>query len=355
MIRKNIGLSPRETNIIGIIFRDEARSSSAIRERLLAGGDHASLVTVKRTLSAMARRGLLAASGAGRSVSYSVDVAGRIFFDVDARAYCAIEPDKRFGTDRYAFDLFARIPDELFTATELERLDRATAEYEKRTRNISPAIEKKELERLIIELSWKSSKIEGNTYTLLDTERLLLENREAPGHAHKEAQMIVNHKDAFAFIREHAREFRTLARANLEKLHALLVKDMAVDTGFRRSPVGVTGSIYRPLNNIYQLREGVDELSSAVARVATPYAKAMIALLGISYLQPFADGNKRTSRLFANAILLAYGRAPLSYRSVDENEYREAMLVFYELNSVVPFKKIFIEQYVFSANNYAVA
>jgi fido (protein-threonine AMPylation protein) len=124
--------------------------------------------------------------------------------------------------------------------------------------------------------------------------------------------------------------------------------------GLRKNPVGVVGSIYRPLDNIHQLAEGIDELSSVVSRMTTPYAKALIALLGISYLQPFADGNKRTSRIFANAILLAHGRAPLSYRSVSEDDYREAMLVFYELNSIVPMKKIFIEQYVFSANNYAV-
>ncbi len=86
----------------------------------------------------------------------------------------------------------------------------------------------------------------------------------------------------------------------------------------------------------------------------SPYAKALLTLLGISYIQPFEDGNKRTARLMANAILLAHSCAPLSYRSVDENDYREAMLVFYELNSIMPFKKIFIDQYMFAAENYLV-
>jgi Fic family protein len=76
--------------------------------------------------------------------------------------------------------------------------------------------------------------------------------------------------------------------------------------------------------------------------------------VGISYIQPFEDGNKRTARLMANAILLAHDCAPLSYRSVEENDYREAQMVFYELNSIMPFKKIFIDQYIFSAQNYAV-
>lgn len=105
---------------------------------------------------------------------------------------------------------------------------------------------------------------------------------------------------------------------------------------------------------MHQIREGLEALLAAIARVETPYAKALMALLGISYLQPFEDGNKRTARLLANAILLAYGCAPLSYRSVDEGEYREATLVFYEINSIIPFKKIFTDQYDFAARTYAV-
>ncbi|MDO8575634.1 MAG: Fic family protein, partial [bacterium] len=97
-----------------------------------------------------------------------------------------------------------------------------------------------------------------------------------------------------------------------------------------------------------------ESLIQNINKVANPYLKALMAVIGISYIQPFEDGNKRTSRLIANAILLAHGLAPLSYRSVDENVYREAVLVFYELNSITDFKKIFIEQYDFAARNYSV-
>ena len=165
--------------------------------------------------------------------------------------------------------------------------------------------------------------------------------------------MILNHKDAFAFVRENAVKFRSLTRANLEELHAILVKDLSVGLGLRSRPVGVLGSVYQPLDNIYQIQEGIVSLSEAVTRQITPYAKALVALLGLSYLQPFEDGNKRTSRIMANALLLAHGCAPLSYRSVEEREYREAMLVFYEINSLMAFKKIFIDQYEFAARNYA--
>ena len=302
----------------------------------------------------MSAVGLLTATGQGRSRAYQISALGRLFTKIDAAAYCAIDPDKRFGLEQFNFQLWSAFPADIFSAKERDGLDRATTEYKKRTADLPLTIAKKELERLIIELSWKSSKIEGNTYTLLDTEKLILGHQEAPGHDKQEAVMILNHKDAFTFVREHAKEFRVLTRANLEQLHGILVKDLSVGLGFRKKLVGVVGSKYRPLDNIYQIQEAVDMLAATVAKMQTPYGKALAALLGISYIQPFEDGNKRTARLMANALLLAHGCAPLSYRSVEEKDYREATLVFYELNSLLPFKQIFVEQYEFAAKNYAV-
>src|SRR3989339_338012 len=138
--------------------------------------------------------------------------------------------------------ILALFPSEIFTSVELAALESATDEYRERTADVPTAIQKKELERLIIELSWKSSKIEGNTYTLLDTEKLILEHRKAPGHDKAEARVILNHKEAFNFIHENKALFKTLNRANLEKLHAILVKNLSVGLGFRKRLVGVVGS-----------------------------------------------------------------------------------------------------------------
>jgi hypothetical protein len=347
-------ISQREQKIIGVLLENDSLQSSVIYEALVKHGEKVSLVTVKRALSAMAKKKLVLLAGSGRSSSYRISVSGRIFADINAHAYCAIEPDRRYGQKRYNQELFAKIPKTIFSPEELKNLESATVEYVRRTKNLPPAIEKRELERLIIELSWKSSRIEGNTYTLLDTEKLILEKKEAPGHPHSEAQMIINHKNAFTFVREYADFFKKPSRAYIEKLHSILVKDLDVGTGLRERMVGVLGSVYQPLDNKHQLREGLEELIAAIARVQKPYAKALVALLGISYLQPFEDGNKRTARLLTNAILLAYGCAPLSYRSVEESDYREATLVFYEINSIIPLKKIFIDQYDFAARTYAV-
>ena len=349
-----VKIDQTQQKIIKLALYSDILSSSKIHQEITKAGEDVSLVTIKRMLSQMVKDGLLIKIGSGRTTSYATSVKGRALSEINAKEYCSVEPDKRLGLKKYNFELLKNIPRDILSVEELKILKSATIEYRKRTKDLSPVIQKKELERLIIELSWKSSKIEGNTYTLLDTEKLILENKEAPGHDKKEARMILNHKEAFNYVREKADKFKTLTRKNLEDLHTILVNGLSVEFGLRKRPVGILGSIYRPLDNAQQIIEAVENLGMAVTKMTSPYTKALIAILGLSYIQPFEDGNKRTSRLLANAILLAYNCAPLSYRSVDENDYREAILVFYELNSIMPFKKIFITQYEFAAKNYAV-
>ncbi len=346
-------LTQKQQNIVQIFLIKGKMQSSQVHKEIIKNGEDTSLVTIKRALSEMTKEGILEVSGLGRSTIYDISSRGRVFADIDSKRYTAIEPDNRYGLRRYNFDLLKAFPDDIFTDEELKKLEASTDEYNIRTANLSATIRKKELERLVIELSWKSSKIEGNTYTLLDTEKLILENKEAPGHNKTETQMILNHKDAFNYIREYSSQFKTITRKNLEELHSIIVKDLNVNLGIRTKPVGVIGSIYRPLDNVYQITEAVEELSKFISQNKTAYAKALMALLGVSYIQPFEDGNKRTARLMTNGLLISHSLAPLSYRSIDEEEYRSAMLVFYEINSIVPMKKIFIDQYNFAAENYA--
>ncbi|TSC72793.1 MAG: Uncharacterized protein G01um101470_279 [Parcubacteria group bacterium Gr01-1014_70] len=350
-----IKIDKKQQQILSIFLEHDAVSSSKVHEFFVEKYEEkTSLVTIKRELARITRAGFINAVGNGRARIYHISTRGRISADVDAHSYCSVEPDQRHGLERFNFELLPSLPSDLFTAREHTELENATQTYHQRTANLPPAIAKKELERLIIELSWKSSKIEGNTYTLLDTEKLILEHKAAPGHDKKEMIMILNHKDAFNFIHDHPKDFAALTHANLEELHKLIVKNLNVGTGLRKKPVGVTGSIYQPLDNEHQIKEAIDQLSTAITRMKTPYEKALTALAGLSYVQPFEDGNKRTARLMANALLWAYACAPLSYRSVEENTYREATLVFYELNSIIPFKEIFMSQYIFAAHQYAV-
>jgi prophage maintenance system killer protein len=340
----------RQINILSVIRQSKAFSSSTI---LAVLSHKPSLVTLKRDLLTLTKSGYLIQNGKGRSVTYSLSVIGKLFLPIDAKAYCAIEPDQRYGDSAYDFELFENMPITFFSEEELSLLEFKTTYYKNRSSEVSSTIHQKELGRFIVELSWKSSKIEGNTYTLLDTERLLLEGIPAAGHSADEATMILNHKKAFDFIIEHNSLFKSLITQNtVEEVHRLLITGLDVAKGIRRSAVGVTGSTYHPLDNEYQIREAFEALYTAVARVTDIYSKSLLLLVGLSYIQGFEDGNKRTARLSANAVLLAHNAAPLSYRSVDEVSYREAMLVFYETQSITPIKEIFITQYVFAAEQY---
>jgi len=130
---------------------------------------------------------------------------------------------------------------------------------------------------------------------------------------------------------------------------------LGVTHGLRKSAVGITGTSYLPLSNSAQIEEETRKLLQVLTEKEEPFSASLLSILGISYLQPFEDGNKRTARLFSNGILITSNLAPLSYRSVDEREYREAILMFYEQNSLEALKKIFIDQYIFSSENYNVS
>jgi fido (protein-threonine AMPylation protein) len=346
-------LNNRQIHILKII-RQRGNLSSSLIFDLLNG--NTSLITTKRDLAFLLKNKYLNTSGGGRSTTYSISFMGEVLLPIDAHKYCEIDPDKRKGAkDRYNFEFFKKINFDLFFKEENEILLKTSNDYKNKTKNISKVIEKNELERFIIEMSWKSSKIEGNTYTLLDTERLIKEGVEAKGHTKDEAVMILNHKKALEFVIEQENKFKKgINHLLVEEVHKLLVKNLRVNIGIRKSPVGITGTVYRPLENKFQIREALEELYTFVNKTKNHYTQALILLLGMSYIQAFEDGNKRTARLIANALLLSHKLSPLSYRSVDEELYREAILVFYETNSIIPMKKIFMEQYIFSAKTYLI-
>ncbi|MDO8575118.1 MAG: transcriptional repressor, partial [bacterium] len=160
-------IAQNEQNILSIFIEKGQMSSSDIHGELTTQGNSISLVTVKRTLSDMKEAGLLIISGAGRSVKYDISYLGRLLTNVDISKYNSIEPDKRYGLKGYSFSLFDSFNDYIFTEEEKSILNDATDFYKKQIENLSNTLAEKELERFIIELSWKSSKIEGNTYELL--------------------------------------------------------------------------------------------------------------------------------------------------------------------------------------------
>ena len=116
--------------------------------------------------------------------------------------------------------------------------------------------------------------------------------------------------------------------------------------------VGIVGTNYKPLDNSYQIKEALKNLIEVINKTDNPIEKALISVLMIAYIQPFEDGNKRTSRILGNALLLANNYCPLSYRSVDEIEYKKAIILFYEQNNASYFKRLFIEQFRQAVSKY---
>jgi hypothetical protein len=199
----------------------------------------------------------------------------------------------------------------------------------------------KELEYLTIELSWKSSALEGNTYTLLDTQLLLLEGIKAKNRTEFETQMILNHKDAVAFIIEN----RDLFSANIkfrtvEELHRIIGNNLGIASGIRKRLVRITASNYEPLSNPHQLRENADNILEIINKAQNPYVRALLALACVPYLQIFEDGNKRTGRMLANAVLMSSINRGFSLRKTDVRKLAIAYLAFYEFNSVNALDKI---------------
>ncbi|MBI5456727.1 Fic family protein [Candidatus Kaiserbacteria bacterium] len=308
--------------------------------------------TLRRDMQKLELHGYVTRRGEKRGRKYAKTELGALLSPLDAHAYFLKETDVRRGLKTYRHGLWNAVPESLFTTGERAAFAAATDIYHARSRDISEVVRAKELERFVIELSWKSSRIEGNTYTLLDTERLLREGVEAPGHGKGEAMMILNHKKAFQYILESKNKREFVNKHFVEDVHGILVENLGVSRGFRKGVVGVTGSSYRPLDIPAQLEEETGVLCQAAAQIKDAYSQALLMLVGISYIQPFEDGNKRTARLIANAVLIAHEKAPLSYRSVDETLYRESMLTFYEQLSIVPMKKIFSDQYLFACEQY---
>ena len=163
--------------------------------------------------------------------------------------------------------------------------------------------------------------------------------------------MLVNHKKAFDTILENKSRFLKLDFSDITQLHGVLTRGLAT-SGIRKQEVRIAGTSYIPPTGSVDLESHLRKTIKLINDTNFPPQKAFIASFMIAYIQPFADGNKRTSRMLSNAILLAHDYFPLSYRSVDVNEYKKAIIVFYEQNNLYHLKKIFLEQQQFAVNNY---
>lgn len=211
------------------------------------------------------------------------------------------------------------------------------------------------LNRLLIDLSWASSQLEGNTYSRLDTERLIEFGQAAEGKNALETQMILNHKTAIEYLvcdPEHAQ----LSTDTIIALHAFLSDGLMADPSacgrLRNRAVEIGGSVYLPV----ALPQRLQELFSIVIQMATeildPFEQAFFLMVHLPYLQPFEDVNKRVSRLAANIPFIRHNLCPLSFIDVPQQAYIDAMIGVYELNRVELLRDVFVWAYARSCQQY---
>jgi len=211
------------------------------------------------------------------------------------------------------------------------------------------------MDRLLIDLSWNSSRLEGNTYSLLETQRLLAMGEGAPGKQAVEAQMILNHKAAIELLAEQATEIG-FNRYTLCNLHALLAEGLlpnAQGAGrLRDCAVAVSGSVFHPLEGPQLLDEHFALFLCKAEAIENAFEQAFFAMVHLPYLQPFEDVNKRVSRLAANIPLVRHNLAPLSFVDVPQDDYVHAILGVYELNRIDYLRDVFVWAYERSCNRY---
>ncbi len=343
-------LSPRQNLILTLVNQSQGIGRAEI-EKKVVNRYPSSKPTIARDLASLVERKFIKVSGKGKSTKYFSLIDNPLLRYIDEKQYFSLEVDQRGGSTTFDFSLFNQLHN-VFSSDEVASIEKVNKSFTKETEKLPKDIYRKELERFIIELSWKSSRIEGNTYSLLDTETLIKQSIEAPGHPKEEAIMILNHKKAFETILAYKNGYKKIRLSEITQLHNVLIKDLSISAGIRNEAVGITGTTYRPLDNSWQVKEALEKTIAAINGSTYPLEKALIAIVFVSYIQPFADGNKRTGRMLANAILMAYDFYPLSYRSLDETTFKEALILFYEQHSIVQFKKIILNQYQFALDTY---
>lgn len=310
--------------------------------------------TLKRAIASLVGNGDIIVTGKARATRYSLSPQAHLLMPLNLDTYFAKDVDERQVQTSFNFQLIRdQLPTvELFTEDERKHLNELQQMFRKHVDEMTVNEYKKEMERLGIDLSWKSSQIEGNTYSLLETERLLRESKTAEGKTKEEAIMLLNHKEALRFILDNTDYLQVLSLSHIEDIHALLTKDLSVDKGIRHRRVGITGTNYHPLDNEFQILEAIHDTCELINGKDNVFEKALLTLVLLSYIQAFSDGNKRTARITSNAILIANGYCPLSFRTVDSVDYKKAMLIFYEQNNLFAFKQIFMQQFEFAVSEY---
>lgn len=334
--------------ILGYIADHPGAGRAAIR-RAVAPEDDPS--TVWRTLRRLVDEGRLEVSGRGRATGYTIAGSAVV------RAHLQTPYNRRPPVTYRKDFLDAYVPGKTYYLPEADRARLLEAGRPAGGPIAAGTYARRILEQLLVDLSWASSRMEGNTYDILQTERLIRFGEEAAGKDRKEALMILNHKEAIQYVVDNLDDI-TLRRADLFAIHALLSDGLLGDPGMagrlRVGAVGISHSSYRPLDDAVTIAEEFDILIAKAEEITDPFEQSFFLLVHIPYLQAFIDINKRTSRIASNVPLLKADLAPMSFLTMDDANYIDGLIGIYELNNVALLREVYIDGYLASAEKYRV-
>jgi Fic family protein len=370
-------LTNQQEEILSLLARNPGLTSEGIRDGLK---NPPTLRTVQRRLVELIAERHIAAVGKGKSTAYKLLAPIDIYAVSPSGAassaeesYFAYIPLSEGGREVFSYVrrptagrtpvgyqrefLDAYIPNESWylssaVRSHLRRIG-ITSDMERPAGTYGRAI----LNRLLIDLSWASSRLEGNTYSRLDTQNLIESGRYAEGKDAQEAQMILNHKAAIELLVDDADVIGFDTHTFLS-LHGLLSENLMPNPDasgrLRTRPVDIGGSVFVPLGAPQIINECFHEILDKAAEIADPFEQAFFVLVHLPYLQPFEDVNKRVSRLGANIPLLKHNLCPLTFIDVPDRAYIDATLGIYELNRVDLLSDLFVWAYERSTREYVV-
>lgn len=332
-----------------------------LTELLARLGDHYSERTVRRWLMEWVKTGLIVKTGEKRSTHYSVankvEQTANLFFSNESQQILSQikRPYPLRSPVSYHYEwlnnykpnidnlLSAAICDELLLVGKRAQGHEPAGTY---ARQIN--------QRLLIDLSYNSSRLEGNTYSLLETKELIVNGIDAPEKLDEEKTMILNHKEAIRFLIEHPSGI-AINETTILTLHYLLSDSLVAPEyagKVRDHGVRISGSVYLPLENPRELQKILVEIGEKAALIKNPYEQSLFLLIHLAYLQAFIDVNKRTSRLAANIPLINHNLVPLSFNDISQEDYTDAMIAIYELNNPKPLIDLYRHSYTRTAALY---
>jgi Fic/DOC family len=346
-----------------IAQHDGGASAAQIAAALVVSGARR---TLQYRLRALVNAGRLQTTGDGRAARYHL--GGAVTVDPDATDIVPLSAEGKaalayvsqlvaarhpVGYNRAFLDDYR--PNETYYLTPDQRERLAAAGKPQIEAAAAGTYAKQILSRLLIDLAWNSSRLEGNTYSLLDTRRLLDFGEAAEGRGQLEAQMILNHKDAIEFLVAAADEIG-FNRYTILNLHALLANNLLADPAavgrLRHIIVGIDGSTFHPLEIPGLIEDCFDQILATAAAINDPFEQSFFVMVQLPYLQPFDDVNKRVSRLAANIPMIRANLAPLSFTDVPGDLYTRATLAVYERGDVALLRDVFLWAYERSAARY---